>query len=144
MAYFIHEDTLQKVRAGFDTEPYKSDSKWVCNNDNLERYNDLLNTVKEPTLEEAIGNKIDFIKNEAGRIIVSKYPEWKQRNLSARFIELLDKGDLSEDEQKEKDAIYSVWDWVKNIRSQSDNMEAEVEAMNNISDIANYQIGYQV
>ena len=72
------------------------------------------------------------IKAEANQRIIGALPEWKQRNLIARGVELLDLqigGQvLTPTEEAERVSIKSAWDQVKNIRNYSDFLESEVDA----------------
>lgn len=77
----------------------------------------------DPVQEEA--NRVKRIKFAAGQLIESYLPAWKQRNLLARFSELIDLGNLTTEQQAEKDAITAVWSWVKSVRSESDRLEAD-------------------
>jgi len=69
------------------------------------------------------------VKLEAKRRIIAVYPRWKQRNLTARGVELVKirvlVGSWTVDEQTEVDAIQAVWDWVKSVRTSSDALEAQ-------------------
>lgn len=60
------------------------------------------------------------IKQLAHSKIMAIAPEWKQRNLTARSVELLKEGVTS---GAEVDAIQAVWDQVKAIRNHSDTLE---------------------
>jgi len=75
----------------------------------------------------------EIIKKEAGRWILAQYPDWKQRNMTARMTELLKIRALAEswtaEEQAEVSALEAVWDWVKSVRSASDLLEAGVDGM---------------
>ena len=71
------------------------------------------------------------IKAEAGKRILLVAPEWKQRNLIARAVELRDIMDdrwLTAADQGEKDAAAVVWGQIKAIRAHSDSLEADVDA----------------
>lgn len=70
-------------------------------------------------------DKIAEIKNEAQRRIFEIAPEWKQRNLTARAVELINLGQNSTQEFSD---IQAVWDSVKAIRDTSDQLEADVNA----------------
>ena len=67
------------------------------------------------------------VKEEARRRILAIYPVWKQANLTARGVELVkiktDRAWTAE-EQTEVDAIQGIWDWVKSVRTASDDLEA--------------------
>ena len=70
--------------------------------------------------------RIIDIKRIAGEIIYAKYSDVKQRNLTARGLELARAeflGVLTEAEDTELDGIQAVWDWVKSIRSASNDAE---------------------
>lgn len=70
-------------------------------------------------------DKIAEIKNEAQRRIIGIAPEWKQRNLTARAVELINLGQNSTQEFLD---IQAVWDSVKALRDTSDQLEADVNA----------------
>ncbi len=75
--------------------------------------------------------QIAGIKAKAGSLILAIAPEWKQRNILARTVELRDIQDsraLTAEEYAEKDAAQAVWDSIKAIRAHSDTLEADVEA----------------
>ncbi len=69
------------------------------------------------------------IKAEARKRILTRYPEWKQANMTARFTELLDKQlggqSLTAEETAEKTALLAAWAWVKSVREHSDALEAD-------------------
>lgn len=70
------------------------------------------------------------IKQEAYDAIVAQIPEWKQRNLIARSVELTEKKfdtSLTAEEQTELDALKVDWGWVKQVRANSDAAEALCE-----------------
>jgi hypothetical protein len=72
------------------------------------------------------------VKAEANRRIIAALPEWKQRNLIARGLQLVNNaraGTLSTEEEAEVAAIDSVWETtVVPIRAHSDYLEDEVNA----------------
>tara|TARA_S200002703_G_scaffold156269_1_gene161576 strand:+ start:1845 stop:2255 length:411 start_codon:yes stop_codon:yes gene_type:complete len=80
----------------------------------------------EPMPESA---RIAQIKGAAHAHITASLPEWKQRNLTARQLELVKKRllgqSLSTDEQGQEVAIEAVWAWVKSVRAESDRLEAD-------------------
>jgi hypothetical protein len=67
------------------------------------------------------------IKGEAERRILSRLPEWKQRNLTARGVELVlarvVNGSWTKAQADEAAAMQAAWDRVKAIRSRSDELE---------------------
>jgi len=71
--------------------------------------------------------KIAGIKAEAARRINLYFPEWKQRNLTARGVELQDNwrmnGAWTAEEEAEAAAIREVWAWIKAVRARSDALE---------------------
>ncbi len=72
-------------------------------------------------------------KIEAGRRIITLAPEWKQRNATARGVELTDKkasgGTLTADEQAEVDAMKALWVAISAIRAASDDLETTIAGM---------------
>lgn len=95
---------------------------------------------------DLIENKIKEIKDKAYRIIVYEHPEWKQRNMIARAVELNDKqmesNGLEPSEVDEKIQMKNIWQWIKNIRSQSNQMENEINLLTNVQEISDYKINY--
>ena len=78
--------------------------------------------------KEELGRPVR-VKQEARIRILAKYPEWKQQNLTARAVELIelkhDNTTWTGPEQTEANAIHKVWDWVKSVRTASDDLEAQ-------------------
>jgi len=68
------------------------------------------------------------VKAEAERRIVAVCPEWRQRNLTARAVELTMQvaggATLDAGEQAEWDAGLPVWQEIKRLRARSDEIEA--------------------
>lgn len=80
-----------------------------------------------PTPDELEATRIAAIKSAAGSIIFGRYPQWKQSNLTARMLELVNKKlstPLTPSEMVEEVAITAAWAWVKSARAQSDVAEA--------------------
>ena len=75
--------------------------------------------------DEEAALRVPEIKEAAGVVIVERYPEWKQRNMIARMVELNAKATPSAEEEAEMAALQSVWDWVKAVRAESDRLEAD-------------------
>jgi hypothetical protein len=75
---------------------------------------------------EAADQRIPDIKAAACKVITDRYPEWKQRNMIARMVELNTKATPTVDEEAESAALQAVWDWVKSVRAESDRLEADV------------------
>jgi hypothetical protein len=72
MAHFINKNTLQIIREGYDTEPYASSTEWVCNRNNPELYNSLVDKIGIIPLETQKENKIEAIKANTKVLIESK------------------------------------------------------------------------
>lgn len=70
----------------------------------------------------------NYVKVEARRRILLRFPEWKQANMTARGVELTlvlaSGGQWSPQEQAEADALQGAWDWIKQVRVASDALEA--------------------
>ncbi len=67
------------------------------------------------------------VKDESGVRIYTPYPQWKQANMQALGLSLIDKklaGELSTQEQAALDALYAVWGWIVQVRQASDALEA--------------------
>ena len=69
------------------------------------------------------------VKQHASQLILAKYPEWKQRNMTMRVVTLNATSPLTDDEQAELAAISVAWDEIDAIRAASDTIEAEMKAM---------------
>jgi hypothetical protein len=67
------------------------------------------------------------VKDESGVRIYTPYPQWKQANMQALGLSLIDKkltGELTTQEQAALDALYAVWGWIVQVRVASDALEA--------------------
>lgn len=72
------------------------------------------------------------IKAEASALILAAFPDWKQRNMTARGVELLQKqvaGSLTSDETSEIGLLHQAWSWIKSIREHSNALEAELASL---------------
>lgn len=71
----------------------------------------------------------DSVRAEARRRILSAFPEWKQANMTARAVELVDKlvrGEtLTDAEADERAAIDAAWGWIKAVRAASNALESD-------------------
>ena len=78
--------------------------------------------------DKEIGEQISAIKLEAQRRIYSRFPQWKQANMTARAVGLLRAGEQNwtDEEKAEAGALDGAWVWIKTVRIAS----GEVEAMN--------------
>lgn len=72
------------------------------------------------------------IKARANKIILERIPSWKQANMTARGVELVNikvSGvALSPEEQGEELTMGEAWGWVKAVRTRSDDLEAAIAA----------------
>jgi hypothetical protein len=73
--------------------------------------------------------KISRVKNYAGELILARYPDWKQRNMTMRVLTLQNISPLTDDEQAELASISVAWDWIEAVRTASDQVEADLLAM---------------
>lgn len=84
----------------------------------------------EPLPEPDRAARVAEIKHRCEEEIIARLPAWKQRNLTARGLELARKeyrGEpLSDAEKVEYAAIEAAWKWVKERRAQSDAEEASL------------------
>lgn len=81
------------------------------------------------------------IKAEAARRIELLAPEWRQRNMTARGLELLMlsmQRTLTADEAAEIVAIEAVWMMIKAVRAASNGVEAEVMVMSDIAALESF------
>jgi hypothetical protein len=120
-----------------DETPYFNDSNAIINpsSEEIEQYNpnnniDILKVKKKAEVKDA-----------ARIIILSRYPTWKQNNMSGRAIELVDKGELTIEEEAEKNNIRSAWEWIKGIRQQSDLKENDIESKS-LEELKEYKIEF--
>lgn len=71
---------------------------------------------------------VERVKQEAGRRILKFLPEWRQRNFTARAVELADKRAsgqaLTDAERAEEAAIRAAWAEVRRLRAVSNALEA--------------------
>lgn len=84
-------------------------------------YNNLLNAVTEE-------RRIAAIKAKANDVITAEFPDWKQRNLTARAMEIINAAkdrNYTVEEQEELDEIEAIWSWIKLVRAASDAAEIE-------------------
>lgn len=79
---------------------------------------------REPPTQEEIDGQIQQIKIQCREDILERYPAWRQANMTARAVELLEAkaagAKWSPAEQSEADAIRAAWSWIKERRAQSD------------------------
>ena len=84
----------------------------------------------EASLYVSPADQIATIKAEASARILAVIPDWKQRNMLARSVELLEireSGEiLTASELSELDGIRNAWSWARSVRAYSDQLEALV------------------
>lgn len=73
--------------------------------------------------------KISMVKNYAGELILARYPDWKQRNMTMRVLTLQNTSPLTDDEQAELASISVAWDWIEAVRAESDALEQQLHDM---------------
>lgn len=85
--------------------------------------------------------KIAQIKRETAERINEILPAWKQSNLNARANELnairFDR-ELTENEQSEWQSMLSIWQAIKQVRTDSDLAESAVNALQTIEEIEQF------
>jgi len=105
---------------------------------------DIVMDDKTPTQQYSVAvipmlEKIGWIQAEAMERIITIAPEWKQRNMIARSVELSDirigGGSLNETEQAEQSAMQSIWDRIKAIRAFSNVLGAGLTETTTQADI---------
>ena len=82
------------------------------------------------------------VKEQAGDEILTKYPEWKQRNLLAEYIELLNKKvdeGLTTEENDYMVALKAKYDDINAMRKASDDKEDEIDALSTIEEVIAYE-----
>lgn len=90
-------------------------------------------------LAEAKAGAVQAVKRQAGARILARLPEWKQSNLQARELELtsillgthptIAQRALMTEEQAERAAAVTDWEWARSVRAASDAIEADVSAL---------------
>ena len=68
------------------------------------------------------------ISAETRRRITQRFPDWKQANMTARGVELLNirvaVGSWTAPQAQEAAELGAAWDWIKTVRAASDAIEA--------------------
>ena len=121
---------------------YPDDNSFYCNFEDGK----VIIINNDPREKEIIKNeKITEIKKIAHQIIIDKFPEWKQRNMAHASSDILDakifNGELTAEQETQRQELKQAWAWVNSIRSQSDDMEAELEELS-AEDIKKYEVKY--
>jgi hypothetical protein len=89
-------------------------------------------------LPAAKAAKKQHIKAAARAHILARYPEWRQANLTARAVELVSLGQTTGSEWSQMQAI---WGWIKDTRSRSDLLEADVDNCTTVEAVEQLTIG---
>jgi len=76
-------------------------------------------------VQDMVGNEYD-VRNHAQSLILNYCPEWKQRNITHRSMELVHKGsdNWTAEELAEYNANQAIWAKIKEIRDASNTLEA--------------------
>jgi len=73
--------------------------------------------------------KVAALQAEAGRRIETLYPQWRQMNMTARAVVLIDlrqTRDLTPEELAEQDELRAAWSAIAAIRARSNQLEAAI------------------
>jgi hypothetical protein len=77
--------------------------------------------------------RVALIKSIASKIILIKYPAFKQMNMISRSILLSNSSSLSDEENTELDNILAAWQWINDVRMVSNLSESDTNlAINEI------------
>lgn len=76
-------------------------------------------------LPAAQAAKRTAIKQAARQVILGRYPEWMQANLTARAVELVSLGELTGPDWGK---MQTIWSWITSVRAHSNLLEADVDA----------------
>jgi hypothetical protein len=85
-------------------------------------------------LEEHIQEATAQVNKIAGDKILSLYPQYKQANMTARYVELMKLNELTSTEASE---IEVIWRWIKAIRGQSNVANTKIAVSNSVVEIRN-------
>jgi hypothetical protein len=86
-------------------------------------------SITKPIEEHRI-EEITRVNTLAGEKILTKYPQYKQANMTARAIELQSLNLVGNPEWL---AIQAAWDWVKTIRTASNEVNVVIQNVTNIA-----------
>lgn len=82
-----------------------------------------------PSVAAVAAEAVERIKGECGRVIESTLPLWKQSNMTAEGVKLLDirrTRPLTEAELARVETLEAAWGWLTRQRTESDRLEALV------------------
>ena len=97
-------------------------------------------TVTDKPLPEVKTYLVKQLRSKAGDLILSKYPEYTQRNLIAKGLTLTNKKittPLDEGEQTLEAQLFATWEWVDSVRGTCNDNEALVMAANTNTEALN-------
>ncbi len=80
----------------------------------------------------AKAQKLANVKTFARNLILSKFPEWKQANMTARAVEILSASGTNTTEWEE---LQNAWAWIKQVRTYSNELESAIVNGNSELDI---------
>ena len=89
-------------------------------------------------LTAAQATKRTAIKAAARQVILARYPEWMQANLTARAVELVSLNELTGPEWQR---MQSIWSWIKAVRAHSNLLEADVANCTTVKAVEGIVIG---
>lgn len=96
---------------------------------------------------DAVVPVVAAVKAKARDVIVARYPDWKQANMTARAVELTrimaGGGALSPTESAELAALETAWAWIKSVRAASDAHEVALMELAQADDFAGI-VGYDI
>lgn len=84
---------------------------------------------QQDEIDAYYNRKISMVKDYAGKLILARYPDWKQRNMTMRSLTLQNTNPLTDAEQTELTSISAAWDWIESVRTASGQVEADLLAM---------------
>ena len=88
-------------------------------------------TVADRPLDEVKAELVQQVKQAVGAAILAVYPDWKQRNMIARAVDLTRIAGaraLTTEESAEESALQAAWDWISGVRTASNMREAAILA----------------
>ena len=83
-------------------------------------------------LANAINDATIQVNTMAGDKILGKYPDWKQRNMTARMLQLVK---LGTPDNAEGLALQAVWAWIESVRAASNTANMQISACITVTQI---------
>lgn len=68
----------------------------------------------------------DYVRAKAGAIILARFPDYKQRNMIARSLEIVRMASPSPADLAEMAQIEAAWAWVKSVRDACAALEVRI------------------